>query len=464
MKVEQHDATDEKHILTGMIVSDLVCGRISDKWVPEGLFKVRWTNLVAGWCVQYFAKYSKAPRGDIEGLFNSWVATTTDEATADLVDRFLDDLSGDYEAEEQDTNPVYLVDVAGQYFNAVALERMAETVAGHIKAGQLDKALAAATEWDRVEMGSGSGIDVMQDQAAIEAAFDDSTEALITYPGALGEFFGTQLARDEFVAFVAATGRGKTWWLIDVAWMGVRQGKRVAFFEVGDMSQNQIMRRFMCRATGNPIKAPFNVDIPVDMYRDRDQSMATVVTETKRFPGPLNGAKAWENCKQRARRHKKPLLRLSCHPNSSINVAGIVSTLNTWERSGWIPDVVVIDYADILAAPAGYPAGDREAINQTWKELRSLSQQKHCLVLTATQADANSYDRETISRSNFSDDRRKNDHVTGMLGINATEPETAAGIFRLNWTKRREDSFMSSKCVHVAGNLNCGRPHIKSTF
>lgn len=463
MKVAKHDATDEKRILVGMVVDDVVCGRIADKWRSEGLFRVRWTNLVAGWCVKYHRKYNKAPRGDIEGLFESWATTAKDGATIDLVDRFLADLSGEYEAEAADLNPDYLVDRAAEYFNAVALERMAEMVQGHVAAGDVGKALETAARWDKVEMGTGAGVDVLQDEAAIRAAFEASTEALIVYPGALGKFFGNQLARDEFVAITGATGRGKTWWLIDIAWMGIRQGRRVAFFEVGDMSQNQIMKRFMTRATGHPSKPPYTVAIPTEINNEGGE-MAEVITEERGFDGPLGWEEAWKYCRKQARRHKKPLLRLSVHPNSSVNIEGISATLNVWERQGWVPDVVVIDYADILAAPAGYAPGDREAINATWKGLRSLSQQRHCLVVTATQADANSYNATTISRSNFSDDRRKNDHVTGMLGINASPDEQEHGIYRLNWTKRREEAYIESRCVHVAGCLGIGRPHIKSTF
>lgn len=464
MKVKKHDAKEEKRILTGIIVNDAVCGRIADKWKGEGLFRVRWANVVAGWCVHYYRKYRTAPRADVEGLFTAWASTATDDATVELVDRFISGLSGDYEAEAADINPEYLVDVAGEYFNAVQLETMAETVQGLVQSGNVVEAIKAVAKWDRVEMGTGAGVDVFQDEAAIRAAFEADTEALITYPGDLGKFFGNQLARDEFVAITGATGRGKTWWLMDIAWMGVRQGKKVAFFEVGDMSQNQIMRRLMCRATGRPLKPPFDIEVPTEITRENGDDMATVITETKSFAGPLDPDTAWDICQKRMRRYKSPLLRLSVHPNSSINVDGIISTLNVWERQGWVPDAIVIDYADILAAPTGYTPGDREAINATWKALRSLSQQRHCLVVTATQGDANSYNAGTISRSNFSDDRRKNDHVTGMLGINANEGEQAMGIYRLNWTKRREEAYTESRCVHVAGCLAIGRPHMKSTF
>ena len=464
MKSTRHDATEAKRVLTGMVVNDTVLGRIASKWVSGGLFAVRWANLVGDWCVDYYARYDKAPRGDIEGLFESWADRTDDDATVELVDKFLAGLSDEYEEENADTNPDYLVDLAGEHFNAVSLEHMAEVVAGHVKAGAVAKAVETVTKWGKVEMGVGAGVDVLNDEAAVREAFELHTEPLITYPGALGKFFSDQLGRDEFVAITGATGRGKTWWLLDIAWMGMRQGRRVAFFQVGDMSQGQIMRRFACRASGCPLKAPFTLEVPTNITLDEGERTASVVTETKSFDGPLQWGKAWAACQKWARRRKRPLLRLSVHPNSSINVGGIVAILDTWEHTGWVPDVVVVDYADILAPPVGYVPGDREAINATWKALRSLSQQLHILVVTATQADAASYDVHTIGRRNFSDDRRKNDHVTGMLGINATEEEEENGVCRLNWTKRREEAYTPSRCVHVAGCLGIGRPHIVSTF
>ena len=464
MKINQHESAEEKRIITAMIVNNMVLARIAERWKPDGLFRVRWANLVARWCVDYHRRYNTAPRGDIEGLFESWSERATDENTVELVNRFLSGLSDDYEEENADVNPDYVVDMAGEHFNAVLLERMAEAIKGHVDRGDVNKALETAVKWDRVEMGMGASVDVLQDQNAIREAFEATTEPLIKYPGDLGKFFGDQLGRDEFVALTGATGRGKTWWLIDIAWMGIRQGKRVAFFEAGDMSQNQILRRFMCRSAGQPLKPPYEFPVPTAITRNDDEAVAEVETEMQSFKGPLNWQQAWSSCMQKTRRHKKPLLRLSVHPNSSVNVEGIANTLDIWERAGWVPDVVVVDYADILSIPTGYMPGDRDAINETWKQLRNLSQSRHILVVTATQADANSYDAHTIRRGNFSDDRRKNDHVTGMLGINATEEEQESGIFRLNWTKRREEAYIESRCVHVAGCLHLGCPHIKSTF
>ena len=157
------------------------------------------------------------------------------------------------------------------------------------------------------------------------------------------------------------------------------------------------------------------------------------------------------------------MLRLSCHPNSSLTVGGIRAILQNWERTGWVPDVIVIDYADILAPPHGI-ADTRDQINSTWKQLRALSQSTHSLVVTATQADAASYNTNTIGRANFSEDKRKLAHVTGLVGLNANSDEKECGILRLNWIVLRESAFTETQCVHVAGCLEIGNPAVKSTF
>ena len=93
-----------------------------------------------------------------------------------------------------------------------------------------------------------------------------------------------------------------------------------------------------------------------------------------------------------------------------------------------------------------------------------MSQEFHCLVLTATQADAESYDRGLITLRNFSNDRRKNDHVTGMIGLNTTTEEKDMGIYRLNWLKRRDAAFSERQQYKVAGCLDIGCPVMLSSF
>ena len=161
---------------------------------------------------------------------------------------------------------------------------------------------------------------------------------------------------------------------------------------------------------------------------------------------------------------RQSYLKLSVHPNSTLSVSGIKNILRTWEQEEWVPDIIVIDYADILDMDS-YKLEGRDRINETWKQLRSLSQIYHCLVITATQADAGSYDATLIRRCNFSEDKRKFAHVTGMVGINQTDPvEKELGVMRFNWLKLRDGKYSENVCVYIAGCLAVASPMIKSCW
>lgn len=460
MKTQRRDASDERRVLTGMIFDGTVLARLSAVWDDSGPFRGKWTNLVGGWCVSHFRRYGKPPAEDVEAHFTRWAEKSQDEATVTLVEKFLGTLEV-----PKTVNAEHVVDLAGALFNRVRVERLRDDLDADLDAGEVEKAIARAQGIGRVEAGAGSCVDVFADGAAIDAAFDSKSEVLIEYPGALGKFFRDALERDALVAFMAPEKRGKSFWLLDVAYRAASQRRRVAFFEVGDMSQNQIMRRFMSRVARRPVK-PRTVKWPLSISRAEGEDVATVEHREIEFKEGLtkeHARLAAEKFRRRVLKSKQPYLRLSCHPNSTLNVQGVSAVLKTWEAGGWTPDVVVVDYADILAAPAGVTE-TRDQINTTWKQLRALSQSLHCLVVTATQSDAASYKTSLLGRSNFADDKRKYAHVTAMFGVNQTEPEKAAGVCRLNTLVLREDEFAETGVVHVAECRSLASPAVLSCF
>lgn len=464
MKVERRQGSDERRILIAMVVDEVVLARISKVW-KRGLFQSSWSDLIGGWCVDFWERYGKPPRESIQGLFQSWASEDRDEDTVKLVQRFLDGLSGEYESSVEESNSEYVIDCAGKHFETVWLRRLAAEIEGDLDSGDVEKASTRVASHGRIELGAGTTIDVLTNKEAIQKAFESKQEGLIMFPGALGQFYGNHLEREGFIAFMGGEKKGKSWKLIDLAWRGMLQRRRVAFFEVGDSSQDQIMKRFMIRAARRPAWAG-TVSCPTGIERESGARFATVFTESRHFPEPLDWKVAWTACErimQRKVRSKESLLKLSCHPNSTLSVAGIRSIIQDWEREGWFPDAVVIDYADILAPPPGVQE-HREQINESWKQMRAMSQSLHCLVVTATQADAKSYKGDLLRLSNFSEDKRKYGHVTGMIGINVTDIEKENGISRLNWLVLREAEFTENRCVHVAGCLSIGDPCIYSTF
>lgn len=469
------DGKEARRILIGMIVDDTVTNRVSqasDKLNDdEQLFTSKWANLITGWILKYFRKYGTAPRREIEPMFESWASRSKDKATIELVERFVRSLSEEYEREGTKQTE-YLCDLASAHFNSVRLLAHATKLQGLVDRGKLKEADSSAMAYNRIDIGSTTDIDVFQDKDAIKEVFAEKQPDLIRYPGAVGEFFKGALGRDCFVAIQAPEKRGKTWMLMDMAWMGAIQRRKVVFFSVGDMSQLQMMERLVVRAAQKPLY-PCEVTVPIEMKlsklkddEGRWKYNALLKTKRKRFKKSLgwgSSVKGFQEILRTQIKSKTTMFRLSTHPGLSIGVDGIRGKIQEWARNGWVPDIIVVDYADILAPPSGVRE-TRDQINQTWIGLRSLSQTFHCLVLTATQADAASYDVKTQGMKNFSNDKRKHGHVTAEFGLNQTEDEEDRGILRFNWLVRRGAKINKSQCVNVAGCLDLSRPVIKSCW
>lgn len=466
MRIDKKNNDAEKRVLTGMIVDSIVLGRIYAKWRPKS-FKSKWSNIIAQWCLHYYERYGKAPLKHIEGLFEHWSEKSKDESTVNLVSKFLASLSDEYSDLKQESNSDYIIDIAARYFNQVIIERLMEDVESDISEGQSERAHDKIIGYNKYDMGVGEGIDVFHDIEAMQEAFaTEKGEMLIEFPDALGKFFKDALEQSGFIGFMGKKGVGKSWWLEAIAFQAMLQRRKVAMFEVGDMGRNPTIRRLIIRAAKHP-RYPCDVYLPTKIWYNKKKRKIEREFQLKEFTKRLSWRRARKACERvmiKKVKSKEPYFKLSCHPNSTLGVDGVEGILQDWERSaGWTPDVIVIDYADILKMQYRGIEG-RDRIDETWKRLRRLSQRRHSLVVTATQSDAASYDKGTLGMGNFSDDRRKIDHVTGMVGINQTEREKKSDLMRLNWVSLRDNEFHQSECVHVAGCLKIGNPAIKSCF
>jgi len=456
MKKTEYNFDEERAILTGMLVDDIVLGRISAQYKKK-LFKNAYSNTIADWCVEYYQKYEKAPGKKIQNIFEIRSVDIRDKSRITLIGNFLESLSNEYKKLKRESNSDFTIDSATKYFNRVSLENLSENIQACVDNGKPEKAIERIKNFGAIELGVGKCIEVFRDWDAIKSAFQYNHEPLIKYHHGLGKFFGDRLERDGFIVFMGPEKRGKTFWLLDSAFRAVLQRRKVAFFEVGDLSEHQIMRRFMVRVSKNPEKSG-DVEYPI-MIVKKGKKGAKARTTIKHYPKKLDEYMAMKACKK-----IKNNLRLSVHYNDTLSVDGISNILKSWYHdSGWIPDIIVIDYADILNMDM-YGADERERTNKTWQQLRRMSQEYHCLVLTATQSNSAAYSTKTIGQENFSTDKRKHAHVTGMVGLNQTPEEKEQGLMRLNWIELREGNYSPRQCCHVATCFPLANMAVKSIF
>jgi hypothetical protein len=84
------------------------------------------------------------------------------------------------------------------------------------------------------------------------------------------------------------------------------------------------------------------------------------------------------------------------------------------------------------------------------------------LIIAPDQADAKSFKQKVLDKTNFTEDKRKLDHATGMVGINMTTNEKIRGVARYNDIVSRETE--GGKVINVGHRLQTGRPVLFSYY
>src|SRR6202044_2660414 len=444
------DSSQEKQFVTAM-VTNIEFIRSSHPIISPELFTAKYTKLISKWCKEYYEQYHEAPGRNIESIYNSWIETESPESDdVEAVSDFLNSLS-----EEFDSAPILNVPLlVSEFSNFVRRKRMnvtVEEVVAALSYGDPDKAAAVLASHRDVVDTQQSGYNPQKGKEHYQQAFSVAQENIFDMPADAALFFRPALTRGSFIGIQANAKKFKTYWLYEFAYRALRTGLKVAFFQVGDLTQEDQDVRWANRIANIPLYADEcanGVNYPVSLALTTGASGKKTVEishEIRKYASPLNADTAYRAIKQFNQRHRlriePPSIMFSVHPMTTINVKGIDSILKRWRYElDFTADVILIDYFDLLM-PENPKVDKLEQINQTWQAGGRLSQKWAAVVVTPTQANKDGYKARIQRADNVSGNQLKNAHVTGMLGINQTPAEKLAGIVRLNWTQKRKGFF-----------------------
>lgn len=453
MKRERIKFDRERQYLSALATSKPFLIQISELTDPE-LFPAK-ARQVAALCIKYFEEYAEAPGlSMLAGLCRKW---TEEENAPDAEVESLIDLVEEL-TDESTTNPDYLAAEFSKYMTSRKLTNTLQVADAWLQSGNVVEATNALSSFRSVEKDEHIGLDMLSSED-VEAVFAESAESIIDWPGDAKWFFEAATTRDTLIGIQGPEKRGKTTWCEEFMFRAIASRRKVAFFEVGDLSKIQLHRRLLCRMAQVPIwtrQAEEGVKIPqsIKVTWADGKPIPAVEHVVKKFPSELNLENAQKARRRFNRTHKiddkRPTVKFSFHANSSINVRGMDRILRRWrDEEGFCPDVIIVDYPDILAPEEGRKEY-RDQIDETWRALRRMSQEWNSCVIAPTQAKATSYKAKTQGMEHFSGNKLKNAHVNGMMGLNQTDKEKELGIMRLNWINLRESDFHPNQFLWIA--------------
>jgi hypothetical protein len=500
----------ERRIITGLCVSDAYCHKIVPIWQDDLLQSVT-AKTIARWCLDFYKQYSKCVGKQIESIYRNHLKkdALTEDAAQDI-EEILSDLSSDYDRDS--FNVDYLLDETLKYFSIRNLTNHVKAIEGELDSENVSEAEKLAIGYNKIKELDSKCIDPFTKEA-IHNAFSEQAKPLIKFGKALGQMLDSHFVRESFISLLGREKIGKSWILLEIALRGLMNNLNVAFFQAGDMGENAQVKRICTRIAKKSYDEKYcgELLIPIvdcfhnqtDSCNEKDREGVTglflgcsyeeldhvKITEAikdnpkyktcrneyckKRSPtnwykikpavDPLTKSEAYRLVKKFKSKFSKRF-KLATYSNETLTTKEICTVLDNWERSEmYICDLCIIDYADIMAPDADCVRMDfRHQENKKWQRLRKLSQDKHIIVLTASQADSNSYDKELLDMSNFSESKTKMAHVTCFIGMNQNDKEKVMGLMRLNSVAEREGNNDRTRPVTILQRIEQGTPILGS--
>ncbi len=185
---------------------------------------------------------------------------------------------------------------------------------------------------------------------------------------AIDNAIGGGLSSGELGVLMALTGVGKTHGLVDIGSNAAMIGKNVLHvtFELSDLKTSN-------RYDANISKIPFN-----DLL-DRKEEVRTAV----------------DNLRGKIVVKKYPTKTATCQ-----TIRTLISKLRI--TKDFVPDIVIVDYADIMRSTAKYENRRMEE-ESVYEELRALAEELHVPVWTASQTNRGGYNSEVLTLQNVAE-------------------------------------------------------------
>jgi len=252
-------------------------------------------------------------------------------------------------------------------------------------------------------MKAGSERDLGHDYIiSLDARLNESVRETMPTPwDAVTDVMDGGLAGGELGVLVAPAGIGKSWCLQSLGAHLVRQGKTVVHYTL-ELNESYVGLRYNTVFSGVTTSN-------IKFYQDDVQKVIDGLTGK---------------------------LIIKYYPTRAASVNTLAAHLKQMEIQEIKPDVVIVDYADILK-PTTFYKEKRHATGETYENLRGMAGEFNIPVWTASQANRSSLEEEVIDASKVSEDYSKVMTADFVMSVSRKVEDKIANTGRFHVIKNR---------------------------
>jgi len=493
-------STEEKRIVTGMIVSTEFMQAIKPIYSLD-YFKNSYLKTVAEWVDIFFEEYGKSPFLHIKDIFEA-ESHYLDENDVEMIEMLLGDLDDKFD--EGEINLKYWTDSANDYFRSRELEITVNNISVLNEKGDLEGAEKEIENFKKVtlEIDQGALInpgDLNQQERIYEKREKDDKN-FFQLPGDLGKYLGNQ-KRGDVVAYYGPAKRGKTFTLINQFKHGVLNRRKTLFWSI-EMTDTECLPRVNKSFYPMIDKEPGIYKFPVFdcvhnqtgdcgdglspaiLYQDGDfvdDPTHIPCTKCRKHPDNAESVRyemavyqdsiyrehddifAIREVHKKYKRMFDKYGRLSIHPKYTLTYEKMMRDLDVfWRTQKWFPDILIIDYIDILGINSSFD--DYRLEDERWKLLAKIAGETNTLVITATQANKAGHTTDVLDATHQGGFYGKNRHVNLMVGLNQPAEDKARGIMNFGITEARDKEYIPGQTCAVLQDFKTGQAYLDSYY
>lgn len=215
------------------------------------------------------------------------------------------------------------------------------------------------------------------------------------------------LGKKELGMVFAPAGVGKSLVLVKIGGVNLMQGKKVLYFSL-EMDEDVIGARF-----------------------DASMCMVPYAERITKLPQLKSRAEA-------LRKQCGDNLIIKQYPTGATDLNTLKAYLaSLYDFRGWKPDLILLDYADLMLPVHGRDLPNWERQQRVYEEVRGLAIEGNYSILTASQSNRGGREVAIITDKELSDSYGKIRVVDGAWSINQTDEERANNVGRMFVVKHR---------------------------
>lgn len=418
----------QENVLTALCFDDRVAPMVR-ACIKVQLFESSLYKEIAGHAIDYLDRFGK-PIGDHLADELETVLKGDDRRKAAAYERELVNL---YAARER-VNGDYVVSQLQKFVRGQTIKSAIVTAAEAMRDGKVDEAEVA------MQAGLTSQINLFEpgirlsDPSQALSFLHHTQEAFATGIPCLDKY-GVGPSRKTLFLVLAALNRGKSWWLMHLAKWAMLQRHSVVHITL-EMSQEKVALRYM-QSLFSLTKRQAAARVPQLITGDNGTLLDIDFAEIVR--PSLEDRDIDKLLRRRVTRElsRRPPLIIKEFPTGGLTLSGLRAYLDGLERFHKVtPDLVVIDYADIMAIDS---KDRREGIGANMIGLRGIAVERNCAIATASQTNREGINAKLVDERNLSEDVSKGFTADTVVSYNQTEMEHSLSLARLYVSKHRDD-------------------------